>query len=124
MKNLSALLVVAVLVLLLFTGCTKKNKPAVSESVESSASQAQNVNPDEVVPVSDHEEIISAEEAKLIALNSVGVADEYGHYKSELDRESSSWVYEIEFISGRYEFEIEVSAIDGKILKSEKEIKD
>lgn len=41
MKNLSALLVVAVLVLLLFTGCAKENKPAVSESVESSASQAQ-----------------------------------------------------------------------------------
>ena len=42
-------------------------------------------------------------------------------YKCELDRDDGRWKYEIEFKSGRREYEYDVDALTGKILKWESE---
>lgn len=68
---------------------------------------------------------VTKEEAKAAALAHAGLAEnEISRFKAELDRERNGLVYEIEFESGRYEYEYEVSAENGKVLKFEKEIRD
>ena len=67
---------------------------------------------------------ISAEDAKSAALSHAGVAVENTtRYKSELDRDDGRLVYEIEFDSGEYEFDYEIDAQTGEIVKFDKETK-
>ena len=42
--------------------------------------------------------------------------------KCELDRENGIMVYEVEFESGLYDYEYDIEATTGKILKSKKEL--
>ena len=42
--------------------------------------------------------------------------------KCELDRENGVMVYEVEFESGLFDYEYDIDAITGKILKSKKEL--
>ena len=44
--------------------------------------------------------------------------------KCELDREHGSYVYEVEFDVGRMEYEYEIDAYTGAILKSEHDYDD
>ena len=71
---------------------------------------------------SSEQDYIDAEEAKSIAINHAGV-DEDGIYdfSCKLDHEHGTLVYEIEFKANKYEYDYEVNAISGKIIKSEKE---
>ena len=65
---------------------------------------------------------ISADEAKNIALNHAGIsAANANWYKSELDYDDGRAKYEIEFVSGGYEYDYEINAASGEIIKSEKE---
>lgn len=67
-------------------------------------------------------EYIGFEKAKAIALTHAGVADsDVRKYESELDRENGRMIYEIEFVSGRMEYEYEIDAVTGDILDWEKE---
>ncbi|MBQ3151507.1 MAG: PepSY domain-containing protein [Clostridia bacterium] len=68
---------------------------------------------------------VSKEEAKSIVLAHAGLtASDVKRYKAELDRERGGLVYEIEFDSGKYEYEYEVDAQNGRILKAEKDFRD
>lgn len=68
---------------------------------------------------------ISADEAKTVALKHAGVsANTANWYKSELDQDDGRAKYEIEFKSGGYEYDYEIDATNGEILKSEKERED
>lgn len=68
---------------------------------------------------------ISKDEAKAFAVKHAGVNEnDVKLIKAELDKERSIVVYEIEFISGKYEYEYEIDANNGKVLKAEKEIRD
>ena len=68
---------------------------------------------------------ISKENAKEIALKHAGLAEKDVRFlKAELDRERNGLVYEVEFDSGKYEYDYEIDAETGKILKSEKEFID
>lgn len=68
---------------------------------------------------------LTAEEAKVIALAHAGLtADQVPHMKAEKDRDDGIWVYEIEFRSGRTEYEYEIHAETGKILDWDMEIDD
>lgn len=42
--------------------------------------------------------------------------------KCELDREDGVMVYEVEFESGLYDYEYDIDAVTGKVLKSKKEL--
>jgi uncharacterized membrane protein YkoI len=65
---------------------------------------------------------ITEARAKEIALAHAGVsAGNVTKYEIELDTEKGVTVYEIEFKSGGFEYEYEVNASTGDIIKSEKE---
>ena len=71
------------------------------------------------------EAIVTKDEAKSIVLEHAELnADNISKYKIELDKEGRKLVYEIEFDSGKYEYDYEVNAETGKIIKAEKEIRD
>lgn len=68
---------------------------------------------------------ITAEKAKEIALNHAGVkASEVRDLDIEKDRDDGIVKYEIDFESGRMEYEYEIHAETGKILKAEKDYDD
>lgn len=63
---------------------------------------------------------IGVDEAKSIALKSSGVsADSAVFTKAKLEKEDGIYVYEIEFQNGGLEYEYEINASSGKIIKSE-----
>lgn len=68
---------------------------------------------------------IGKAQAKKIALSHAGVnANNIQGYQCELDSEDGVTVYEIEFDCAGYEYSYEINAIDGAIVKSEKEADD
>ena len=71
-------------------------------------------------PAAEKSGEISAEEAKAAALEHAGVSD-IRKYECERDVERGKAVYEISFVSGGYEYEYEIAAADGSVLKYEKE---
>lgn len=68
---------------------------------------------------------IGEAKAKEIALNHAKLAEaDISRYKIEFDVDDGVPSYEIEFVSGGYEYEYDINAADGKIIKSEKEFAD
>ena len=60
--------------------------------------------------------------AKSAALTHAGVAEgDIFDYKCKLDRENGVQVYEIEFHAGEFEFDYEINAATGAVLKADKE---
>lgn len=67
---------------------------------------------------------IGIERAKKIALNHAGLQVSQVYFtKQKFDFEDGIPVYEIEFIYGRYEYEYEIDAVNGRILGAEREFK-
>lgn len=65
---------------------------------------------------------IGTDKAKSLALKHAGLAGKSVSYKeAKLDKDDGRYVYEIEFVYEGMEYEYEVDALTGKILKSEKE---
>jgi len=63
--------------------------------------------------------------AKSIALNHAGVSENEAYdMEIELDDEDGTLVYEVEFKSGNMEYDYEIDAASGAILKHEAEIDD
>lgn len=145
MKKLLSVGLTALLALGLFAGCASNddtvttkapeaNPPAQSQEnlVQDVPSQEQTQAPvsESTAPVqapvsSPSEETISADEAKAIALNHAGFTEgDIRGYRAELDRERAGLVYEIEFVAGNYEYDYEVDAVSGAVLKAEKEFND
>ena len=70
----------------------------------------------------DSKEYIGEQSARDIALTHAGVsAGSVREFEIELDREKGRVVYEIEFKSGGFEYEYEIDAYTGDIIKHEKE---
>lgn len=69
--------------------------------------------------------VITAEKAKGIALSHAGVkAADARFEKAELDYDDGVKKYEIEFRSGKIEYDYEINAITGAVLSAEKDIDD
>ena len=67
-------------------------------------------------------ELIGKDKAKEIALAHVALdADKVRFEEVELDNDDGKKVYELDFVSGNYEYEYEIDAYTGKILKWDKE---
>lgn len=65
---------------------------------------------------------IGEEAAKNAALSHAGVsAANAGSIKCELDEDDGLWVYEIEFRAGGVEYDYEINASDGTVLKAEQD---
>ena len=66
--------------------------------------------------------LISAEAAKSTALAHAGVsASNVYEFKCELDRDDGVSLYEVEFKSGGMEYEYEIDAYTGAVLKAEQD---
>ena len=66
-----------------------------------------------------------SDRAKQIALEHAGVdADKARFDGVELDKEKGKTVYEVDFEVGSYEYEYEIDAYSGEIVKHEKEYDD
>ena len=65
---------------------------------------------------------ISASEAKKIALDHAGFSESDVIFaKVELDNDDGRYVYEVEFIKGRFEYDYEIDATSGNIIEHEKD---
>ena len=74
-------------------------------------------------PIPDTGDTITADEAKSIALKHAGVKAEYAVFeKAEKNYDDGRLVYEVEFRSAGYEYDYEIDAKTGEILKAEKDI--
>ncbi len=68
---------------------------------------------------------LSEADAKAIALAHAGLTeDQVRRLKVKLDRDDGILVYELEFLSGNYEYEYDIHAETGTILEWDKEIDD
>ena len=78
--------------------------------------------PSETQPSAMPEEPLGEEEALTLALKHAGIqADQAQRVRVEADWEDGRAVYEVEFVADGYEYEYEVDAYTGEILKSERE---
>ena len=69
--------------------------------------------------------IVTKEEAKAAALKHAGLKEaDVKRLRVELDRERNYLVYEVDFDAGKYEYEYEINAETGKVVKAEKEFRD
>lgn len=65
---------------------------------------------------------IGEEAAKSAALTHAGIsADTAGYIRCELDEDDGLWVYEIEFQAGATEYEYEIDAASGAVVKAEQD---
>ena len=100
----------------------KETKPTVNTETTTLES-VEIITKEEATTVqSTSENLITKAKAKQIALNHAGLAEaNISKYEIETDREKNSVTYEISFHSGNFEYEYEINAANGKIIKSEKE---
>ena len=76
----------------------------------------------EIVGTASDKAYIGEAKAKEIALNKSGVtADSLTAYEIEMDFEHGIMVYDVEFISGGYEYNYEINAMTGAVVKSDKD---
>ena len=70
----------------------------------------------------DSQTYITAEQAKAAALSAAGFsASEVRGLKAEFDFDDGRAVYEVEFKKGVFEYDYDIDAVSGKVLKAEKE---
>ena len=70
----------------------------------------------------DSQTYITAEQAKAAALSAAGFsASEVRGLKVEFDFDDGRAVYEVEFKKGIFEYDYDIDAVSGKVLKAEKE---
>ena len=73
-------------------------------------------------PSADASNYISLDEAKEIALKEAKVSSENAKFiKAELDKDGRTAHYDIEFVSGKYKYEVEINAKTGKVTDYERE---
>ena len=135
MKTIFSLLLVALLAVAVLSGCTKQMEN-MAEDVKDGANQAVDGvkdTADKVVDSAkdmgkdavDKSKFIGEEEAKKKALERAGLsAEEVKFERVELDYDDGVWQYEVDFQKDRTEYDVDVKADDGKILKYETETDD
>lgn len=73
-------------------------------------------------PSADASNYISLDEAKKIALKRAKVSSENAKFiKAELDKDGRTAHYDIEFVSGKYKYEVEINAKTGMVTDYERE---
>lgn len=71
------------------------------------------------------DDMITYDDAKAAALVHAGVTEESVYdFDIELDKDDGVMKYEIEFKSGKYEYEYDINALDGAVIRYEKDTDD
>ena len=93
-----------------------------SQSNETQTDSTQAQQPTETTPQQSTDTAVSLEQAQQLALQKAGLSDsEVTWKKLEQDEDDGHIVYELEFISGRTEYDCEIDAATGNFLKFEQE---
>lgn len=102
-----------------YTGAILESKREVEDKAETPAEQPTKPTPSGTV------QDIGYAKAKSIAMNHAGVSESKAYDMDvELDDEDGILVYEVEFKSGNMEYDYEINAATGAILKHETELDD
>lgn len=102
-----------------YTGTILESKREVEDKAETPAEQPTKPTPSGTV------QDIGYAKAKSIAMNHAGVSESKAYDMDvELDDEDGILVYEVEFKSGNMEYDYEINAATGAILKHETELDD
>ena len=97
------------------TGSTQTQQPDSSQAQQSDSPSTQQ-------PQQSTDTAVSLEQAQQLALQKAGLSDsEVTWKKLEQDEDDGRIVYELEFISGRTEYDCEIDAATGNFLKFEQE---
>lgn len=92
------------------------------QSNETQTDSTQTQPPAETTPQQSTDTAVSLEQAQQLALQKAGLSDsEVTWKKLEQDEDDGRIVYELEFISGRIEYDCEIDAATGNFLKFEQE---
>ena len=71
----------------------------------------------------DRSAFIGEDKAKAIALEKAGFSSSEVRFdRVELDEDEGVWHYEVEFVTGSVEYEVDIGAVNGAILKWEKDV--
>lgn len=135
MKRIIPVIAGLILVLGLMTGCGENQNQAGQIEPNSQGAQQQTETPTANTQTpstqtpaqntADASQFIGEEKAKEIALSQTGITAEGVIFdRVELDNDDGVWQYEIEFRKGNTEYDIDIKADDGTVLKSEKDIDD
>lgn len=97
------------------TGSTQTQQPDSSQAQQSDSPSTQQ-------PQQSTDTAVSLEQAQQLALQKAGLSDSEVIWKKlEQDEDDGRIVYELEFISGRTEYDCEIDAATGNFLKFEQE---
>lgn len=101
---------------------TSEHKDNMKHGQDTQSQQPQTEQPTQQTSANQPVEDIGRDKAISIALDHAGVAaTDARDIEAELDYERSVLIYEIEFKSNGMEYSYEINAVDGTIIKSEKE---
>ena len=116
-KPLFAVLLIALLSITLLAGCAGSTTPPTEAPTDPPATEA----PTEA-PAPTELKRITAEEAEAIALKHAGVsAENVSRIRTEFDYDDGRAEYDIEFYAEGWEYDYEIHAQTGEILRSEAE---
>ena len=134
MKRIIPIIAGLALVLGLMAGCGENQNQTGQMQPDTQQSQQQQTPTNEPETqttqtppqnTADTSSFIGEEKAKEIALSQAGItADGVIFDRVELDNDDGVWQYEIEFKKGNTEYDVDVKADDGTVLKSETDIND
>jgi len=112
-KPLFAVLLIALLSITLLAGCAGSTPPSTEAPTEPPSTKA---------PAHTQPQRITAEEAEAIALKHAGVsAEAVSRIRTEFDYDDGRAEYDIEFYADGWEYDYEIHAQTGEILRSEAE---
>ena len=135
MKKLIALILVLLLTASLF-GCGSNKadaQPDIKDIASETQAQQDTVTPTQSIETFAQKEnaptlpegAITSDEAVTIALEKAGVTkSQLIGLWSELDYDDGVLIYEVDFSDGKYDYDCDVDALNGKVLKFEKELDD
>ncbi|MBQ4151011.1 MAG: PepSY domain-containing protein [Clostridia bacterium] len=108
-------------------GCTNNSEATTAAKAETSASQVSNdvngitdLQTSNIEKSSSNDEYIAPNMALKIAVAHAGVYEIFDE-EVELDYERGKAIYEVNFESGKTEYEYEIDAINGDVLRFESE---
>lgn len=135
MKKLIAFTLVLLLSISLF-GCGNKNVDTATQTKDTKTEtqvQQDTITPTQSIETYAQKEnaptlpegAITSEDAVTIALDKAGVTkSQLIGLWSELDYDDGVLIYEVDFSDGKYDYDCDVDALNGKVLKFEKELDD
>ena len=118
MKKLFRILLVAALLLPVLAGCQRAEQAPTNALPPVETVMSVETTTDTTPAI----QYIPPEKAKSIALQDAGLQEaEVRDLEVELDREGGNVHYDVDFEKDSYDYDYEIDAVSGKILRSEKE---